>query len=113
LMAGFIVNQADPGLNLSQLFSSVTLLVIDTEGFPWVLLSGFLSSMMGHHYTHDIPILIYPSDSAKGKILSQENHYEMWILNAQYGEEYLDFIEKRFRLGFSKNILIPGIAQHT
>jgi hypothetical protein len=110
LVAGFIVNQADPGLNLSQLFSSVTLLVIDTEGFPWPLLSSFLTSLMGQHDVHGIPVLIYPSDSAKGKILSLEKAYEMWILSAQYGEEYLDFVEKKFKLGFSKNILIPGIA---
>jgi len=109
-MAGFIVNQSDPGLNLSQLFGSVTLLVIDKQGFPWVLLSGFLSSMLGHHYTHNIPLLIYPADSAEGRIPSLGKHYEMWILNAQHGEAYLDFIEKRFRLGFSKNVLLPNAA---
>ncbi len=110
LVAGFIVNQADPGLNLSQLFSSVTLLVIDAQEFPWPLLSRFLSSLTGQDDIHAIPVLIYPSDSARGKILSLEKDYEMWILNAQYGEEYLDFIEKRFKLGFSKNVLLPGIS---
>jgi hypothetical protein len=110
LVAGFIVNQADPGLNLSQLFSSVTLLVIDEQWFPWLQLGGFLSFLTGHQNTQDIPVLIYPPDSAKGKFPSLEKHYEMWILNAQYGEEYLDYIEKRFKLGFSKNLLLPGIA---
>jgi hypothetical protein len=110
LVAGFVVNQADPGLNLSQLFSSVTLLVMDEPCFPWLQLGGFLFFLTGHHNTYDVPVLIYPPDSAKGKIPSPGKHYEMWVLNAQHGEEYLDFIEKRFKLGFSKYILLPGIA---
>jgi hypothetical protein len=113
LIAGFIVNEADPGLNLSQLFSSITILVLNAQGFPWPLLSGLLSAIGGLHNMHGVPVLIYPPDSARGNIPGPGKHYEMWVLNAQCGEEYLDFIEKRFKLGFSKNILGPGIPQLT
>ena len=100
-VAFLIVNQSDLGFNLSELLNGIKIIVTDPEFLPWHILTIAISQLSGNYNTENIPLLIYPSEYAERQNIPFETQYQLWILNLpHYGTEYLEYMEKNFRMRF-------------
>lgn len=86
LKAIAMVNLSSAGLNLSDLTNSITLFVLNEEGFENTRRS--LSTLMELLGQQEIPILVYPEASAKVLGLQYERSYVMWCLDLRYANDY-------------------------
>lgn len=100
LHAVLIVNESDLGLNLSELLNGITILVTNVEDLPWDVLSIAIAKLTLLYHKDEVPVLLYPFGYIEAKGLPYEKQYQMWILDVQYGNEYLRYIEKKFRIKF-------------
>ncbi|MBW2637274.1 MAG: hypothetical protein JRC86_07115, partial [Deltaproteobacteria bacterium] len=98
LQAVFIANQSDLGLNLSELLNGIKVIVTDSLGLPWDILSTALSQITTVYQLDKVPILFYPHTYLEERGISYEKQYLLWILNTQYGNEYLDYMEKNTKI---------------
>jgi len=96
--AVLIVNQSDLGFNLSELLNGITILVTNGEDLPWNVLSIAIAQLTPIYHMNKVPILFYPFDYIEAEDIPYEKQYQLWILDVQYGSEYLGYMEKRFRI---------------
>ncbi len=100
LKAVLIVNQSDLGLNLSELLNGVKILILDTAGLPWDILNSALSQLTGVFKIDKIPLLVYPATYLDFHGVSWEKNYLLWIMDAQYGKEYVEYMQNKMKLKF-------------
>ncbi len=100
LNAVLIVNQSDLGLNLSELLNGIKILVTNPESLPWNVLSTAIAQLTDIYHTDRIPILFYPFDYVKAKNIPYEKQYQVWVLNVQYGNEYMEYMQRKFRISY-------------
>jgi hypothetical protein len=98
LNAVLIVNQSNLGFNLSELLNSIMILVTNPEGLPWNVLSTAIGQLTGIHDMKRVPVLFYPFEYVKAKDVPYEKQYNLWILNVQYGNQYLKYMHQRFKI---------------
>ena len=100
LDAVLIVNQSDLGFNLSELLNGITILVVNQEALFWNVLSVAIAQLTRSYDMERVPILFYPLDYVKSKQIPYEKLYYAWVLNVAYGNEYMEYMNKRFRIGY-------------
>ncbi|MBN1625001.1 MAG: PilZ domain-containing protein [Deltaproteobacteria bacterium] len=100
LNALLIVNQSDLGINLSDLLSGIKVLVTNPDELPWNILSIAISKLTGEYNMNRVPVLFYPFKYVLDNEIPYEKQYQMWILNVEYGNEYMEYMRKRFRVGY-------------
>jgi len=100
LCAVLVANQSSLGINLSELLNSITMMVIDPAHVPWDILSGAVEQLSTLYQIDKIPLLIYPSSYVEEKVIPFEKQYQMWILNTNHTDEFIDFTQKRFRMKY-------------
>jgi hypothetical protein len=100
LKAILICNHSDLGFNLSELLNGIKVLVTDPEGLPWNVLSIAISTLGARYRTDKVPVLSFPVDYVKAKGIPYEKLYQFWVLNVQYGNEYLEYMQKKFRISY-------------
>ena len=100
LHAVLIVNQSDFGFNLSELLNSIKILVTNPEDLPWDILSSAISKLTPVYHMDRVPVLFYPFDYVKLKNVPYEKQYQAWVLNLQSGNEYLEYMDRKFRTGY-------------
>jgi hypothetical protein len=98
LKAVLIVNRSNLGFNLSELLNCIKILVIDTEKLPWQVLSTAIAKLTSDFNMKKVPILFYPFEYVKDKQIPFEKQYQLWILNVRYGFEYLEYMQRKFRM---------------
>ena len=98
--AVMIVNQSDLGINLSELLSGIKIIVTNPEKLPWNILSTAVSRLIGEYKMERVPVLFYPFNYVTEKDIPYEKQYQMWILNVDYGNEYMEYMQKRFRISY-------------
>ena len=47
-----------------------------------------------------IPVLFYPTRYVEDKEVPFEKFYRMWVLSVQWGNEYLEYVQKRFHISY-------------
>jgi hypothetical protein len=47
-----------------------------------------------------VPVLFYPLEYVESKQIPYEKLYQAWVLNVEYGNEYMEYMQKRFRIGY-------------
>ena len=99
LHAVLIVNQSNLGFNLSELLNCIKVLVTQPEGLSWQVLSTAVAQLTSSYDMKRVPILFYPSEYAKANRIPYEKQYQLWILNVRYGFEYLEYMQKKYRVG--------------
>ena len=102
LRAVLIVDRSDLGFNLSELLNGIKILVTDPDGLPWNTLSIAISHLTSAHDLDRVPILFYPFDYVQKTGVPFEKQYQLWVLDVQYGNEYLEYMQKRFRIGYKQ-----------
>jgi hypothetical protein len=100
LHAVMIVNQSDFGMNLSELLSGIKIIVTNPDELPWNILSTAVSSLIREYTMERIPVLFYPFSYVEDKEIPYEKQYQSWILNVEYGNEYMEYMRKKFRINY-------------
>ena len=101
LKAVIIAEESDVAINLSDLLNGFKVLVMDPDIQPEIIFTAV--GRMAKNYTADsLPLLIYPADYAQNKGLHSEKQYLMWILDAQIGNEFLEYLGRRFRMNLAE-----------
>jgi hypothetical protein len=98
LKAFFIVNHSSPGLNLSELLNSITVIVTDPAGLPWELLTTALNHLTPEYRAESITLLIYPAKYPAEQGLKVDRQYDLWIIDTQHGDVYIDYMDKKMKL---------------
>jgi len=98
LMAFLISNQSDKGVNFSQLLNSISILVIPGEKLPWGILFQAISRLSKAYDLDLIPVLLYPFEYVEKNKIPYEKTYQLWILSVLYGNEFMEHMQKRFRI---------------
>jgi hypothetical protein len=64
------------------------------------VLSTALGRLTGFFKMERIPVLFYPSSYVEAEHIPFEKRYKLWILNVRYGNEYMEYVQKRFKIGY-------------
>ena len=100
LNAALIVNQSDLGFNLSELLNGIKILVTNPEALPWNILTIAISQLTDIYHTDRVPLLFYPFDYIKSNSIPYEKQYQAWVLNVQYGNEYVEYMQRKFKISY-------------
>ena len=100
LHALLVVNHSDLGFNLSELLNGIKALVVNSKALPWSILSTAISQLAGEFQMERIPVLFYPMSYVEENEIPYEKLYQMWVLNVQHGNEYLEYMQKKFRISY-------------
>ena len=96
LKAAFIMEESDVALNLSDLLNGIKIMVMDSA-LPMDVIFSAVGQLTSDHAAGLLPLLIYPSDYTSDKDLLSGKQYVMWILDAQIGNEFVGYLERKFR----------------
>jgi hypothetical protein len=99
LNAVLIVDRSNLGLNLSELLNSIKI-VVTNKDLPWDILSVAIGQLAHLYDKAKVPVLIYPMDYVDARQIPYEKKYQLWILDVRYGDEYMEFMQKKFRVKF-------------
>lgn len=100
LMAVMILNQSTLGFNLSELLNGLKIVVTRGDELPWETLSKAVGQLIGKYNMNKIPLMFYPQSYVQARGVPYEKKYQLWVLNVRYGNEYMEYMNKRFRIGF-------------
>jgi hypothetical protein len=100
LHAVLLADRSDLGFNLSELLNGIKILVTRPDALPWSVLSTAISLLVGAYRAEEIPVLFYPTDYVAERSIPHEKSYNLWVLNVQSGNEYLEYMQKRFRISY-------------
>jgi hypothetical protein len=100
LHALLVVNHSDLGFNLSELLNGIKVLISNSKALPWSILSSSISQLAGEFEMERVPVLFYPLSYVEENEIPYEKQYQMWVLNVQHGNEYLEYMQKKFRISY-------------
>jgi hypothetical protein len=100
LYAVLLADRSDLGFNLSELLNGIKILVTRPGDLPWSILSTAISLLVGAYRAEEVPVLFFPPDYVEARKIPHEKHYNLWVLNVQSGNEYLEYMQKRFRISY-------------
>ncbi|MCE5262781.1 MAG: PilZ domain-containing protein [Deltaproteobacteria bacterium] len=96
--AFILADESDAGLNLSNLLNGFKVFVMDPDIHPDILL-GAIANLVGDRSAESFSLLIYPDEYAeRAGIRYDRKQYFLWIMDMQYGNEYQEFLGRKFRI---------------
>lgn len=93
LIAVFILNNSDLGMNMSDLTNCIQVLILDTEMLPKENMLWALSKLSGHYSRPEVPVLIYPEAYATEKGIQYDKTYSLTVLDLNHISPYLEFMK--------------------
>ncbi|MFH1350133.1 MAG: hypothetical protein ABII26_04270 [Pseudomonadota bacterium] len=103
LSAVLVVNQSNLGFNMSDLLNCIMILVTDTVGLPWEILTTAINQLSGVYETEKVPILVYPSEYLEFKHPSDEiKRYLLWIYDTRIVSQFIEYLERKFKVSYWK-----------
>ena len=100
LQAILLTDHSDFGFNLSELLNGIKVLVAKPESLPWSVLSVAIAQLASDYHLERVPVLFHPMSYVEGKEIPYEKLYQLWILNVQQGNEYMEYVQRRFHLSY-------------
>jgi len=111
LVAIFIVNIADLGMNLSELTNCIQVLVIDPKQVLKKHIINALSHLSAHYDHHEIPVLLYPDSYADDQKITYDKTYILTVLDLNYISPYLQFMKSLTTPRLKKNKKLVTLSQ--
>jgi hypothetical protein len=100
LSAVLVVDQSELGFNFSELTNGIKVLVTNPDSLPWRVLSIAISRLTNVYHMDRIPILFYPFEYVESESIPYEKKYQAWVLNVRYGNEYMEYMQRKFKVGY-------------
>lgn len=98
VMAFIIDERSDIGLNLSNLLNGVKIFVADEAIDPEMLYAS-VSHIRECTTDESFSLMVCPAEYAyKNKMASKMKDYALWILDMQYGGDFVDYLGRKFRI---------------
>lgn len=98
-MAVLIADHSDRGLNLSELLNCIKVIVLKKDELPWKILHKAVSQVAQKYDMEKIPVMCYPSQYLEEKGVPCEKTYQLWILSVDAGDEFMEYMHQRLRIG--------------
>ena len=92
LMAIFILNRADMGMNMSDLTNCIQLCILDPMQLTKEHVLNSLSHLAIHYEQEEIPVLLYPDSYADDQNIVYDKTYILTVLDLNYISPYLQFM---------------------
>ncbi len=98
-----LIDESDIGVNLSDLLNSIKVFVPDSSGVPWDILRKIICEIAREVYeTEKFPVLIYPASYADQESVIYDKKYNLWVLDAQYGDDYSEHLKAKAKFSVIK-----------
>ncbi|MCD4760339.1 PilZ domain-containing protein, partial [bacterium] len=94
LIAIFILNISDIGLNMSELTNCMTAIVLEPDNLPGEIFQSALACQAKYFKPNTIPVLLYPETYAKATAINQEKAYTLWTLNMTHTDHYFRYMRR-------------------
>ena len=98
LEAVLIVNQSDLGVNLSELLNGIKVFLINPKSLSRAIISAAIGELVKEYRMEKIPILFFPFDYGKAKDMRFEKQYQLWIYDARFVDQFLQYMKRKFRI---------------
>lgn len=102
LKAFFIVDRSDMGINLSELLNSIKIIVVDDKDLSWNILERAICSAASVYKSEKIPVLVYPYAYMDDNKIAYDKKYNLWALNAQFGDDYTEHLKQKAKINIVK-----------
>ncbi len=99
LLALFLLDTADMGINMSDLSNSIKAFVVKPEKLSGELFMTTLHELARQYYNESTRALIYPSGYAEEAHISYEKKYRLWTFGLGYSDDYYRYIKRLLRIG--------------
>ncbi|MGD8367467.1 MAG: hypothetical protein PVG78_07495 [Desulfobacterales bacterium] len=90
-------NVADVGLNLSDLTSAVNVFFIHPKPPSKEILDRTLHLVAEFYHMDEIPVLLFPAETAEALTCPIEKYYNLWILNTDFSDHYFRHLNRLLR----------------
>ena len=100
LKSFFIVDQSDTVINMSDLLNCIKVLITDPGDLPWEWLCLAVSKLGNVYNLQKATVLIYPAHCADSAGIVNNKRYQLWILNLRYSNQFMDYVQKNFRMKY-------------
>lgn len=98
LVAVFILNHADPGLNFSGFLNCIQILVLREELADWKALERVSRKLMTHYEDYVLPVLGFPFSWAQKRDVPFAKKYVFWVTNlSSSGDRFMEFTNRKFK----------------
>jgi hypothetical protein len=98
LVAIFMVNISNKGLNLSDLTSGVTAIILDSDNLSENSFKTALYMISAADNMRNFPVMVYPENYMTKHSVQYEKTYNLWMLDTQYGDNYFRYVNRLTRL---------------
>lgn len=88
------MNIADIAINMSDLTSSVTVMVLKPAPFTRDILNRTLGSLSHLFSRKRFPVLLYPAEFADHQAIVYQKTYTLWILDTGYSDDYFAYLDQ-------------------
>jgi hypothetical protein len=97
LLAVFIADVADTGINMSELTNSIKVLIIEPDNLTREILDISLNELVKKYYETSTHVLLFPVSYADENSMIYEKNYSMWIYNIEHSDAYFKYFSKLMR----------------
>ena len=91
LLAIFIVNISDFGVNMSELTNCIQVFVLDQKLLRKEIVNYAIAQLKEYYEYDNVPVLLYPKSYAEHHAFSFEKTYMLGILNLEFIGDYIQF----------------------
>ena len=99
LIAIFMINISDIGLNLSELMNCIHIFILEPHSLPNDILHAAFSEAASYYDHDNIPVLIFPSSYTDNNSISINKKYNFWVLDVhRIGDRYHSYLDRLIRL---------------
>ncbi|MBN2372864.1 hypothetical protein JXL19_03630 [bacterium] len=98
--AVMIIDQSDLGINLSELLNCIKIIVTKPEELSRDVLLIAVSNLIGGYKIDRVPVMFYPLSYVIANEIPYEKQYQLWIFNADFTSDFIEYMRKRFRIGY-------------
>jgi hypothetical protein len=97
LVAVFLVNISDVGLNLSDITNCIKIFTTNCEQVNPAILQAAIFEVARLSGKDDFPVLLYPTAVADDCGIAYEKIYNLWICSLEYSDAYFRYLKRLLR----------------
>jgi len=97
LMAVFIVDKTDTGMNMSELTNNIKVIVVQPDNLPIKILESGINEIVKLYFEKSAHLLLFPDTYADKNSMVYEKKYNMWILNVEDSDGFYKYLKKMLR----------------
>ena len=97
LLAVFIADISDTGLNMSELTNNIKVIIMQPDNLSKETLDISINEIAKIHFKNSAHVLLFPDDYADRNSMKYEKKYSMWIMNLEHSDAYFKYLKKLMR----------------